>query len=209
MKIKEGYNEWAQTYDTNQNKTRDLEGHALKEILHPLNFGSCLEIGCGTGKNTQWLATHAKEVTAVDFSEEMLSKARKKVSSEKVHFHQADVTQPWNFVSDTYDLITFSLVLEHIENLNFIFKQAAQVVKTNGYCYIGELHPFKQYMGTKARFETDAEIKVLTCFIHNISDFVLAAKNHGFEIADLREFSHPEDSTSLPRILTLLFRKAG
>lgn len=209
MSIEEAYNKWAKIYDTNQNKTRDLEAHTLKEMLHSLKFSSCLEIGCGTGKNTQWLITRAKEVTAVDFSEQMLSEARKKIQSEKVFFHQADITQPWKFATKTYDLVTFSLVLEHIENLNFIFSQVAQVVETGGYCYVGELHPFKQYLGTRARFETGAGVQVLTCFTHNISDFLLAAKNHGFKTDDLREFSHPDDSTSLPRILTILFRKAG
>lgn len=207
MNTRKAYNEWAEIYDTNQNKTRDLEAIALKETLQSLIFDTCLEIGCGTGNNTLWLASRAKQVNAVDFSEEMLAKARKKNFSDKVIFHQADITLPWDFDPNQFDLVSFSLVLEHIENLDFIFSQAARVNVKGGYCYIGELHPFRQYLGTKARFETQNGTQVLTCYIHNVSDFVLAAKNHEFEIAGLNEFTHPGDKNSVPRILALLFKK--
>src|SRR5690606_10346613 len=113
-------------------------------------------IGCGTGKNTEWLLTKAKQITAVDLSEEMLAKAHKKITSEKVRFIQADITKAWTFAdSQEFDLVTFSLVLEHIENLDEVFEKLAKVTNPNSFVYIGELHPFKQYTGTKARFETD------------------------------------------------------
>ena len=165
-----------------------------------------LEIGCGTGKNTQWLITKAKQITAVDFSEEMLAKANEKIKSSKVNFIQGDITQDWNFTKDKHDLIIFSLVLEHIENLDHIFKEAAKVINPGGYIYIGELHPFKQYLGTKARFETEKGIEVLICFNHNISDFIQPAKKYGFEIIDINEFFDDDDRTTVPRILTLLLK---
>ncbi len=209
MNTREAYNKWAEIYDTNENKTRDLEALALRETLQAIEFDTCLEIGCGTGKNTPWLTARAKQVTAVDFSEEMLAKAREKNRSENVTFHQADINLPWDFLTIPNDLVTFSLVLEHIENLDFIFNQAARVTKTGGYCYLGELHPCKQHLGTKARFRNGTRTQVLTCFTHNTSDFVLSAKKHGFEINDLKEFTHPDDNNSVPRILVLLLKKTA
>ena len=35
MDTKQAYNVWASQYDTNENKTRDLEQHALRENLSP------------------------------------------------------------------------------------------------------------------------------------------------------------------------------
>jgi len=156
MNVKEAYNNWADQYDTNSNKTRDLEAVSLRETLENTSFNTCLEIGCGTGKNTQWLLTKAKHITAVDFSEEMLSKAKEKTSSDNVEFVKADITEPWSFAKETrYDLVTFSLVLEHIENLNEVFRKVSQVITKDGFLYVGELHPFKQYLGSKARFEIE------------------------------------------------------
>jgi ubiquinone/menaquinone biosynthesis C-methylase UbiE len=205
--VKQAYNIWADQYDSNSNKTRDLEAVSLRTTLAGFEFDTCLEIGCGTGKNTEWLMTKAKQVTAVDLSDKMLAKAKQKINSDHVQFIQADITNDWTFVNKQYDFISFSLVLEHIENLNGIFKKASNVLKPNGFVYIGELHPFKQYTGTKARFETEAGQQIVPCFIHNISDFTLSAKANGFEIVDMLEFFDDNDRTIAPRVLTLILRK--
>lgn len=210
MNVKSAYNTWAEQYDTSENKTRDLEGIALRKVLSSIHFNSCLEIGCGTGKNTAWLVTKAGKILAVDLSDEMLTKAKTKIQSDKVEFIQADINQEWNFLNNKqFDLATFSLVLEHIEDLDSIFKKLNKAVNTHGHVYIGELHPFKQYNGTKARFETESGLQIVTCFNHNISDFTNAAKNHGLELVLLEEFFDNNNKTTIPRILTLLLKKSG
>lgn len=209
MSVQQAYNSWASQYDTNENKTRDLEAKALKEVLSSTRCNSCLEIGCGTGKNTEWILQKAKHILAIDLSEEMLSKAKEKIHSDKVQFLQANINEDWNFTNEKFDLISFSLVLEHIENLDHIFEQAVQKLMKQGYVYIGELHPFKQYAGSKARFETQEGLQIVPCFNHHISDFINAAKNYGLTLIHLNEYFDNDDKTTLPRILTLLFQKAN
>ncbi|EJF10486.1 bifunctional 2-polyprenyl-6-hydroxyphenol methylase/3-demethylubiquinol 3-O-methyltransferase UbiG [Pontibacter sp. BAB1700] len=207
MNVEQAYNSWAAQYDTNKNRTRDLEAVGLRATLADVLFEACLEIGCGTGKNTEWLVRKAMHVTAVDLSSEMLERARKKVSSNKVVFQQADITQPWQFATQVYDLVTFSLVLEHILKLDFIFEQTAAALKPGGYVYIGELHPFKQYTGTRARFGTDEGRQEVACYTHHISEFTQIAKKHGLKLIDLNEYFDDGDRTGIPRILTLLLQK--
>ncbi|RNI22013.1 class I SAM-dependent DNA methyltransferase [Rufibacter latericius] len=207
MNTQQAYNTWAQQYDTNQNRTRDLEAQALRTVLASLSFGRCLEIGCGTGKNTSFLAQKAQEVTAVDLSEEMLAKAKEKITAPHVQFTQADITKDWTFGNGLYDLVTFSLVLEHIQQLDHIFEQASQSLLPGGHVYLGELHPFKQYTGTKARFDTEAGRQEVECFVHPVSEFTQTAKRHGLNLVDLNEFFDDGNTTSPPRILTLLFQK--
>jgi ubiquinone/menaquinone biosynthesis C-methylase UbiE len=207
MDTREAYNVWSLQYDTNENKTRDLEAQALRSTLANLSFYSCLEIGCGTGKNTEWLLTKARQITAVDLSEGMLLKAKEKINNNKVEFLQADITNAWNFTNQLYDLITFSLVLEHIENLDPIFNEVAQSLHPGGYVYIGELHPFKQYVGSKARFNTENGQQVLQCYNHNISDFIQTAKKHGLVLVEVNEHFDNNNRTEIPRILTILLKK--
>lgn len=206
--IQSAYNIWAKQYDTNENKTRDLEGAVLRNLVSKLTFENCLEIGCGTGKNTEFLVTKAKNILAVDFSSEMLAQAKNKINNPAVTFIQADINNPWDF-ADTkmFELAIFSLVLEHIENLDAVFKKLSTVITSNGYVYIAELHPFKQYAGSKARFETANGLQVLTCFTHNISDFVSAAQKSGFQLTILEEHFDDNDRNNIPRILTLVFKK--
>ena len=207
MGTKEAYNLWSEQYDTNTNKTRDLEATALRNTLERFNFDRCLEIGCGTGKNTEWLLHKASHITAVDFSEEMIAKAKSKINSNNVVFIQADIRDKWNFTNEQYDLVSFSLVLEHIENLDHIFREASQALLPGGSVYLGELHPYKQYAGTKARFETKEGLQILECYNHNISDFINAANKSGLEITHLDEF-FDGDETSIPRILVMIFKKS-
>ena len=207
MSIKEAYNSWANQYDSNNNKTRDLEAVSIRATLENIKFDTCLEIGCGTGKNTEWLLTKAKEILAIDLSEEMLLKAKAKIKSDKVLFYQADINKEWRFSNKHFDLIVFSLVLEHIEKLDNVFKKMIEVIVPGGFVYIGELHPFKQYTGTKARFETEEGQQMVTCFNHHISDFTQLSEKYGFTILKINEYFDDQERISLPRILTLLLTK--
>jgi SAM-dependent methyltransferase len=207
MNTQQAYDSWASQYDTNHNKTRDLEGQAMQATLASLSFARCLEIGCGTGKNTAWLLEKAAEVTAVDLSAQMLARARAKIPSPRVQFIQADITTSWTFLHSPYDLVSFSLVLEHLENLEPIFQQAARHLNPGGHIYLGELHPFKQYSGTKARFDTPEGRQVVPCFNHHLSDFLLAARKQGLELVEVNEFFDHPDRKGIPRILTILIKK--
>ena len=116
MNVREAYKMWSEQYDTNENKTKDLEAISLRKNLKAQHFTHCLEIGCGTGKNTEFLMEISDQVIAVDFSAEMLAKAKQKINSHHVKFIQGDINTEWNFTGNTkYDLVTFGLVLEHIK----------------------------------------------------------------------------------------------
>lgn len=211
MSIKESYNKWAEQYDSNVNRTRDMEGETLRLILseHAVNIAlhSVLEIGCGTGKNTAWFVKNFEHVTSVDFSEKMLAVAKAKIHAANVAFVCTDITQPWTFVKRSYQLVSFSLVLEHIKNVEHIFQQANTALNDGGYLYIGELHPFKQYSGSKARFETSEGTETLTCYTHHTSEFVNTATKFGLQLIKIEEHFDEEDKSGIPRILTLLFQK--
>ncbi|HVM89329.1 MAG TPA: class I SAM-dependent methyltransferase [Puia sp.] len=207
MDTRNAYNNWSSQYDSNENKTRDMEAVALRKSLENIFFTTCLEMGCGTGKNTEWLAKKARHVTAVDFSDEMLVKAKQKITSSNVVFRQADINGVWHFAEGKYDLVTFSLVLEHIENLDHIFENVSAMLNADGHVYIGELHPFKQYSGSKARFETETGLHIVECYTHHISDFIQSAKKQGLEIADINEYFDDDDRTSVPRILVIMLKK--
>ncbi len=207
MNIKEAYKEWSNQYDTNENKTRDLEAVALRAVLSKMDINKVLEFGCGTGKNTVWFEQNAKEILSADFSEAMIAKAAEKINSPKVQFTVADINEPWDFSKEKYDLVSFSLVLEHIQNIEAVFNKINQVTESGAFVYIGELHPFKQYAGSKARYTAPEGEQIVTCYTHNMSDFITAANKYNFSLMDLEEWFDDNDRSQIPRILTLLFKK--
>ena len=207
MKIQDAYNEWSDIYDSNVNFTRDLDAEVTRLILKGQRFPSILEIGCGTGKNTEFLAGIGDSVLAFDFSERMIAKAREKVTASHVRFEVADITQPWNCKDDSFNLITCNLVLEHIRDLNHIFSEAARTLRSGGKFLVNELHPFKQYGGTKARFERGADVVELEVFVHHISEFIHVAEENGLKLLKFDEVWHADDAGKPPRLVSFVFGK--
>ena len=208
MSIKDSYNIWAESYDRMENKTRDLEKTAIRKTLMGYKFNDVIELGCGTGKNTQWLVKRAKHLIAVDFSEEMISKARNKIKSDKVNFLELDITKSWKIKNNSADLISCSLVLEHISDLCFIFSEAGKKLKPGGAFYICELHPFKQYLGSKARYKTESGIIELDVFVHNVSEYINSALDNGFKLVELKEWFDADEKSGPPRLISFVFEKA-
>jgi 2-polyprenyl-3-methyl-5-hydroxy-6-metoxy-1,4-benzoquinol methylase len=80
------------------------DGHSLSPMLReligeeagtdPLSPGSALDVGCGTGDASIYLAQHGWHVTGVDFTPKALDRARAKAQSAgvPVDFVHADVT---------------------------------------------------------------------------------------------------------------------
>lgn len=207
MDIQTAYNEWSEIYDSNTNLTRDLDQQVTRETLAGQHFNAILELGCGTGKNTILLAEIGAQVHALDFSTGMIAKAKEKVNAENVRFEMMDLTKRWNCEDSAYDLIICNLVLEHIQNLEHIFAEAARTLTQGGRFFINELHPFKQYQGTQARFERDTQTIEVDAFVHHISDFIHAAEEHGLKLASLHEYWHAEDQHKPPRLISFMFEK--
>ena len=207
MSIENDYNIWAHQYDTNVNLTRDLDKKCTIETLNNLVFKNVLELGCGTGKNTEWLLNKAERIIGLDFSQEMLNKAEEKISDKRVTFKKADLTKDWKIENNFVDLITSSLTLEHVKSLDHIFSQANQKLNKNGLFFISELHPFKQYSGSKAEYETESGTKELEVYVHHISEYIDDAKNNGFQLIELKEWFDENSENGIPRLMSFVFKK--
>jgi SAM-dependent methyltransferase len=68
---------------------------ALVEGPEPLPPGRALDLGCGTGTDTIYLATHGWDVTAIDMVPQALATARRKATAAGVapRFIEGDVTR--------------------------------------------------------------------------------------------------------------------
>jgi ubiquinone/menaquinone biosynthesis C-methylase UbiE len=210
VSIKEAYTRWSETYDADPNRTRDLDAEVTREWLGGRRCGAILEIGCGTGKNTEFLATLADRVTAVDFSPGMLHRAKAKAEergfSWNVDFATVDVTHAWPFAAGQFDLVVCNLVLEHVADLGFVFAEAARCLKFGGEFFLCELHPFRQYEGTVANFSRGAETTSVAAFVHHVSEFLQAAEASGFALTRFDERWHGDDAGRPPRLAAFLFR---
>jgi ubiquinone/menaquinone biosynthesis C-methylase UbiE len=207
MSIQDAYTNWSLTYDEDRNRTRDLDQQVTKSTLSGRHVDRIVETGCGTGKNTAFLAQIAGRVTALDFSAGMLARARQKVQASNVTFVEADLTQAWPVEDRSADLVVCNLVLEHIANLRFIFGEAARILLPGGRFFVCELHPFRQYQGTQATFQRADGAILIDAYVHHISDFLAAAEASGLALAIFKEWWHEEDEGKPPRLASFVFVK--
>lgn len=211
--IAHAYDDWAETYDTVPNRTRDLAGQVLRQIDLNLNGRAVVEVGCGTGRNTEWLTRPEAGLTnlaALDFSAEMLARARLRVSDPRVRFIQHDIREPWPLADASADLVIAMLILEHVEHLESFFTEAARTLTAGGELFICELHPMRQYLGGQAQFinQKTGEYTRVAAFLHDVSDYVNAGLSAGLNLLQLGEWRDEEAPIEdTPRLLSLHFRR--
>jgi len=77
--------------------------------------GSVLELGCGEGHQTQYLARFSDEQYGIDVSPQAVERARLRLPS--AHFAVADVFgQPWGNQSKRFDMVTACEVLYYLSD---------------------------------------------------------------------------------------------
>ena len=208
MNIQDAYTRWSDTYDSDRNLTRDLDHRATRHALTGLRYENIMELGCGTGKNTALLTDVGEHIFALDFSPGMLRQAKSKIKSDRVFFVVADLTKPWPCKHEAFELIVCNLVLEHIEDIDAVFAQVSRSLKTAGHFFLSELHPFRQYKGTKANFRREDEAIEIPAFVHHLSDFTESARANGLSMKMMKEWWHEEDENKLPRLVSFMFEKS-
>jgi malonyl-CoA O-methyltransferase len=209
--IATAYDRWATQYDTDSNTTRDLDATVVRYASLRLSGSDVLELGAGTGKNTQWLADHARHVTALDFSAGMLAAARNRVRASNVEFIQHDIRELWPVDAASVDVVIGNLVLEHVQDLAPIYAEAVRVLRSGGELLLCELHPFRQLRGGQAHFierETGETVHV-PAFLHTTSEYVNTGIAAGLVLRELGEWLEPgAPADAPPRLLSVRFARA-
>ena len=108
---KKRYNRIAPLYDFMESLVERSRYNKWRELLWSKVEGPhILEVGAGTGKNFPYYPADA-EITAIDFSEKMLRRAKDRARQQKVKVNlQAMDVQNLEFEDNTFDTVTASFV---------------------------------------------------------------------------------------------------
>ncbi len=90
-----------------------------------------LDIGCGGGLLTNYLAKVGHKVTGIDLSESSLRIARQGDSTQNVHYACANA-YCLPFENGAFDVVAAMDVLEHVEEPSLLLAEASRVLKPNG-----------------------------------------------------------------------------
>ena len=127
--IAERYDRW---YETPFGRWADgLERALVGELLGPppAEAGKCsiLDVGCGTGHWSLWLAEMGYEVTAIDISESMVAKARAKLG-DRAKLEVMSATE-LEFADNSFDHALIVTLLEFVDDPEAVLAEAARVAR--------------------------------------------------------------------------------
>ena len=177
----------------------ELEEPEVDRALGDVKDLEVLDVGAGTGRHAVRVAQRGARVTAVDFSEEMLARARQKTGADRVRWLVHDVALPLPFEARSFDRVLSALVLEHIpvDDLASFFRDLGRVARDDGLIVVTAMHPAMFLKGVSANFRDDSGEVRPRSYVATLSDYVMGAIQAGLVIDALTE--HTVDETLAAR----------
>lgn len=195
LPTRDGYDRWAEIYDTEDNPLLELERPRVAEWLGQVAGLDVLDLGCGTGRHSLRLAAAGARVTALDFSDGMVARAREKPGWERVRFVAHNLETPLPLPDRAFDRVLSALVLEHIGNLELFFRESRRVCRPDGIIVMSALHPAMLLRGIQAHFNdplTRTDVRPAG-HPHQISHFLAAALRAGLDLSRISEHAVDDD----------------
>jgi tellurite methyltransferase len=138
MNMRQKYDEF---YDEKRSSFGDQPSSELKRHWNEVETsGRALDLGCGDGRNTLFVAGKGMSVTAVDISGVGLDKLHERILTEdlqqKVQVMRCDV-RDFPFRLSSYDLVVAVTLFDHLpaEDILPIFPKITDSMKPNGLLY--------------------------------------------------------------------------
>lgn len=150
--IETSYARWAPVYDKTFGAVTRAGRRRTAEYINS-HGGSVLEVGVGTGLALPHYASNV-EVTGIDFSEDMLAKARQRVEERALTsikaLRQMDA-RSLDFADNSFDMVAAMHVLSVVPEPERVMAEIARVLKPGGKVVIS--NHFKSTQGVLASIE--------------------------------------------------------
>jgi SAM-dependent methyltransferase len=185
--VRRGYGAWVDTYEQTVEDAMDVE---LLEALARVpwsELGRAADLGCGTGRTGAWLRqAGVPRIDGVDLTPEMLSAAESKGVYDRLV--EANVLAT-GLEGSAYDLVTMSLVDEHLPDLEPLYREAWRIATPGAFYVLVAYHPqFIMASGMPTHFDSaSGESIAIETHVHLLSEHVAAALDAGWTLVEMRE----------------------
>jgi SAM-dependent methyltransferase len=165
LAVRDGYREWAATYEEVVEDEMDLRLLARLESVDWAAAGRVLDLACGTGRIGAWLRDHGvRRLDGVDFTPEMLAQAAAKGAYDRLI--QADVLAT-GLSASSYDLVLEVLADEHLAEVEPLYREAARLAAPAGLFVIVGYHPHFLMNGIPTHFDRrDGAAVAIESYVH-------------------------------------------
>jgi ubiquinone/menaquinone biosynthesis C-methylase UbiE len=126
-----------------------LEMPMTMSLLGNIKNKKILDLGCGPGIYAKQLVAKGAKVNGIDISSEMIKIAKKECT--EACFVQGEIDN-LPYKNDIFDIVICPLVMDHLENLNPMFKEVKRVLKKNGLFIFSGFNPVSESTKKKRWF---------------------------------------------------------
>lgn len=142
VRVVEGYDRWACTYDHQANPLITLEENITLQVIGDVQGKRVFDLGCGTGRYCALLAERGASVIGLDPSLQMLECAKQKLAAfENIELYYGTMDK-MDFLCDHFDLVVSALALSHLPDLRPTLRACARVLKHGGWMVVSDIHPY-------------------------------------------------------------------
>ncbi|MGE0426044.1 MAG: class I SAM-dependent methyltransferase [Reyranellaceae bacterium] len=186
LPVREGYGEWARTYEDTVLDLMDLRLLARLRTVDWQAATRAVDLACGTGRIGVWLRrSGVTSLHGVDFTEAMLEGARAKGVYDQLTL--ADVAAT-GLAGGGHDLATMVLADEHLADLRPVYREAARLLAPGGRFALVGYHPFFLFLGIPTHFDrASGEPVAIESHVHLASDHVSAGLGAGLRLVEMIE----------------------
>jgi SAM-dependent methyltransferase len=186
LAVRDGYREWARTYEEAVHDEMDLRLLARIETVEWASTARVLDLACGTGRIGAWLRARGVErIDGVDFTPEMLARAEARGIYDRLLL--ADILNT-GLPAASYDLIVEVLADEHLEELPPLYREAARLAEPAGVFVVVGYHPHFLMNGVPTHFNRqNGEPVAIRSYVHLFSDHFKAAHRAGWRLTEMDE----------------------
>jgi SAM-dependent methyltransferase len=184
--VREGYREWAATYEDTVQDEMDLRLLSRLRSVRWAGVRRAVDLACGTGRTGLWLRKMGVEaIDGVDLTPEMLSVAKRRRIYARLRNADALAT---GLAAAAYDVCIEVLADEHIADLGPLYREAARLTRARGTFVIVGYHPYFLMAGIPTHFDAaSGEPIAIESHVHLFSDHVKAAGDAGWALVEMEE----------------------
>ena len=137
-----------------ENEVRDIWIAKFEKYRPVEGKMKCLEIGCGPGFISTLLAINGNDVTSIDYSDEMLGRAKENSEKNGVSLNLMKMdAQNLDFEDNTFDLVVNRNVTWNLEEPEKAYREWLRVLKPGGRILINDgNHYYRYYNERYAKF---------------------------------------------------------
>ncbi|MBW2981587.1 class I SAM-dependent methyltransferase [Candidatus Woesearchaeota archaeon] len=112
-------------------KNQNAELPTMLELAGSIKNQKLLDLGCGFGDYAKIYSEKGAIVTAIDNSKKEIEHAIN-LKIPNVDFKVCDISNQLPFKDSSFDILTSSLVFDHLEDLQSLFKECNRILKNKG-----------------------------------------------------------------------------